>query len=272
MEHKGYLLCFVKMKKQREKFPDLNDLAFSGRNKDYGSYVLRKKNSRFLLVSFLLSIVIFLLLILLPFAYYYYHGSDLDISSDALFAVDYTFIPSPEDDLASLAKALAKPLTPPEEQVPKVVDTVVPAKAPNPEPVKQEEEKDVKTDSTGSANGKDPEGKGSSDATGIYTTLDVYPKFPGGDQARLFYLRSNIMYPKASIKSGIQGEVMVLFVVEPDGSITNVSINKGIGKECDDEAVRVVKLMPRWEPGRRNRKSVRVLIRMPIVFKIPGKK
>ena len=71
---------------------------------------------------------------------------------------------------------------------------------------------------------------------------------------------------------GIQGEVMVLFMVEPDGSISNVSVNKGIGKECDEEAARVIKSMPRWDAGRRNGKSVRVLVRMPIVFKIPGKK
>jgi protein TonB len=62
---------------------------------------------------------------------------------------------------------------------------------------------------------------------------------------------------------------MVLFIVEPDGSVTNVSVNKSIAKECDDEAVRVVKSMPRWDPGRRNGKPVRVLVRMPIVFKIP---
>ena len=65
---------------------------------------------------------------------------------------------------------------------------------------------------------------------------------------------------------------MVLFIVEADGTITHVSVNKGIGKECDEEAVRVVKFMPRWEPGRRNGKAVRVLVRMPIVFKLPGKK
>jgi protein TonB len=61
-------------------------------------------------------------------------------------------------------------------------------------------------------------------------------------------------------------------MVEADGSISNVSINKGIGRECDDEAVRVFKSMPRWEPGRRNGKSVKVLVRMPIIFRIPGRK
>ncbi|HZX63679.1 MAG TPA: TonB family protein [Bacteroidales bacterium] len=260
------------MRKQRQKYPDLNDLAFSGRNKDYGSYILRKKYPRSLLFSFILSIVIVLLMTLIPLGVYYFQGPDLTFDMEELYSVEYTFIPSPEDDLGSLAKALIKPPAPAVEQVPQVVDTVIPEKKKAPEEVKKEDEKDVRADSVGASQGQAPDGKGASDASGIFTTLDVYPKFPGGDQSRLFFLRSNIKYPLISLKMGTQGEVMVLFVVEPDGSISNVSVNKGIGKECDEEAVRVTKSMPRWEPGRRNGKSVRVLVRMPIVFKIPGKK
>lgn len=263
---------FCQMKIQRKKIPDLNDLAFSGRNKDYGAFILRKKYPRFLFISFLLSSVVLCLLTLGLFGYYYFHGTNLDINSDELFSVDYSFIPSPDDDLNSLAKNLAKPLASPEEVVPEVVDTVVPEKKKVLEEVKKEEDPDIKPDSIGSSKGQSPDGTGSSDANGIYTTLDVYPKFPGGDQSRLFYLRSNVRYPVSSLRTGIQGEVMVLFVVEANGSISNVSVNKGIGKECDEEAVRVTKSMPNWEPGRRSGKPVRVLVRMPIVFKIPGRK
>jgi len=260
------------MRKQRQKYPDLNDLAFSGRNKDYGSYILRKKYPRSLLISFIFSIVIILLMTLIPLGVYYFQGQNLTFDTEELYSVEYTFIPSPEDDLGSLVKSLAKPPATPAEQVPQVVDTIIPEKKKAPEEVKKEDEKEAKADSVSASQGLAPDGKGSSDASGIFTTLDVYPKFPGGDQARLFFLRSNIKYPLLSLKMGTQGEVMVLFVVEPDGSISNVSVNKGIGKECDEEAVRVTKSMPRWEPGRRNGKSVRVLVRMPIVFKIPGTK
>ena len=260
------------MKTQRQKYPDLNDLAFSGRNKDYGSFILRKKYPRFLLISFILSVLSVLLMTLIPLGVYYFHGPDLDINSDELFSVEYTFIPSPEDDLSSLAKALAKPQAPPAEMAPEVVDTVIPENKKEPGEVKMEEETDAKSDSTGSSHGQTPDGMGSSDATGIFTTLDVYPRFPGGEQALLFFLRSNVRYPAASLKMGIQGEVMILFIVESDGSISHVSILKGIGKECDEEAVRVIKSMPRWEPGRRYGKSVKVLLRIPIMFKNPAKK
>lgn len=259
------------MKRQRKKIPDLNDLAFSGRNKDYGSFILRKKYPRFLLISFILSVVSLLLVTLIPLGIYYFHGPELDINTDELFSVEYTFVPSPEDDLSSLAKALARPQAPPAEEVPQVVDTT-PETKPVKEEIKKEEDTDIKADSSGSTHGQSPDGTGSSDATGIYTTLDAYPGFPGGVQAFLSFLRANVRYPAASLKSGIQGEVMILFMVETDGSISNVSVNKGIGKECDDEAVRVIKSMPRWEPGRRNGKSVKVLVRSKIIFRIPGKK
>jgi len=260
------------MKTQRQKYPDLNELAFSGRNKDYGSFILRKKYPRFLLVSFILSVVIILLITLIPLGVYYFHGTNLDINTDELFSVEYTFIPSPEDDLGSLAKTLAKPQEPPAEVAPEVVDTVIPEKQKEPEEIKKEEEKDVKSDSASFTHGQTPDGMGSSDATGIYTILDVYPRFPGGEQALLFFLRSNVKYPVASLKMGIQGEVMILFIVETDGSISHVSVLKGIGKECDEEAVRVIKSMPRWEPGRRYGRSVKVLLRIPIMFKNPVKK
>jgi protein TonB len=259
------------MKIKREKFPDLNDLAFSGRNKDYGSFILRKKYPRFLLLSFLLSFLSILLVTLIPLIVYYFKGPELDIGMDGLLSAEYTFIPSPDDDLSSIAKALAKPQAPPEEQVPQVVDTTTEVKN-KPEEVKKEEVTDNKTDSSGSSHGQSSVGTGSSDETGIYTTLDFFPRFPGGIQAFLSYLRANIRYPASALKSGIQGEVLILFMVEPDGSISNVSVNKGIATECDEEATRVIKSMPRWEPGKRYGRAVKVLVRMPIIFRIPGRK
>jgi protein TonB len=154
------------------------------------------------------------------------------------------------------------------------VDTVkeIEKEKPDVREEKQDEKTDVKPDSSMASKGQSNDGKGSAEGTGLVTTLDVFPRFPGGDQARLYFLRSNIKYPSLAIKAGIQGDVMVLFIVEADGTLSNVSINKGIGGGCDEEAIRVTKLMPGWDPGKRSGKSVRVLVRMPIVFKIPGKK
>ena len=262
------------MKITKQFFPDLNELVFSGRNKEYGAYLLRKKYPKYLLWSFFISILIFIFLTATPYFIYIIDGGDLSLTDQELYTVEYTFIPSPEEDLGMLAKLLAKPPAPP-EMVPVVVDSVVNREIKKPseeKPEEKEEDQDLRTDTSSLVKGQSPDGQGSLDGSGIYTTLDVYPKYPGGDQARLFYLRSSVKYPVLAVKMGIQGEVMVLFVVEVDGSISNVTISKGIGRGCDEEAVRVTQNMPRWEPGRRSGKAVRVLVRMPIVFKIPGAK
>ncbi len=100
----------------------------------------------------------------------------------------------------------------------------------------------------------------------IFEIVEENPEFPGGQEAMMKYLRDNIRYPTIARESGIQGSVFVTFVVEKDGSVTNVEILRGIGGGCDQEAIRVVKNMPNWKPGRQRNQPVRVQYRMPIRF------
>ncbi len=102
----------------------------------------------------------------------------------------------------------------------------------------------------------------------IFKVVEKNPKFPGGDLARIKFFRDNIKYPGMAIETGIHGTVYVNFVVEPDGSISNISVGRGIGGGCDEEAVRVVKMMPKWKPGRQRGKAVRVSFNLPIHFKL----
>jgi len=99
-----------------------------------------------------------------------------------------------------------------------------------------------------------------------FLIVEQNPEYTGGDEARLNFLRSNIKYPQVAREVGIQGTVYVSFVVEKDGSITQVTILRGIGGGCDEEAVRVTKLMPKWKPGKQRGKEVRVSYQMPIKF------
>ncbi len=101
--------------------------------------------------------------------------------------------------------------------------------------------------------------------TTIYSVVDEMPQFPGGDSAMVAYLTHNLHYPQTE---GIQGKVFVGFVVEKDGIISNVEVKKGIGEECDAEAVRVIKEMPTWNPGKQNSECVRVSLVLPINYKI----
>jgi protein TonB len=104
----------------------------------------------------------------------------------------------------------------------------------------------------------------------IFTVVEESPSFPGGDVARIKFLQENIEYPTMARESGIQGTVYVTFVVEPNGSVSNVQILRGIGGGCDEEAIRVIKAMPSWNPGKQRGKPVRVQFNMPIKFTLQG--
>jgi periplasmic protein TonB len=100
----------------------------------------------------------------------------------------------------------------------------------------------------------------------IFTIVEDEPEFPGGPSALMQYLQSNLKYPTMAREAGIQGTVFVTFVVERDGSITDVRILRGVGGGLDEEAVRVVRNMPKWKAGRQRGQSVRVQFNLPIRF------
>ncbi len=100
----------------------------------------------------------------------------------------------------------------------------------------------------------------------IFTVVESMPEFPGGTGELYKYLGNSIKYPPLAKESGIQGRVFVNFVVEPNGSISNVKVLRGIGGGCDEEAVRVVENMPSWKPGKQRGKAVRVSYNLPIKF------
>lgn len=100
----------------------------------------------------------------------------------------------------------------------------------------------------------------------IFMVVESMPAFPGGEPALYKYLAENIKYPQMAKESGIQGRVFVTFVVERNGSVTDVRVLRGIGGGCDEEAIRVVKGMPQWTPGKQRGKAVRVQYNLPVKF------
>ncbi len=101
----------------------------------------------------------------------------------------------------------------------------------------------------------------------IFTIVESMPEFPGGGQEALFkYLQKEMKYPQVAKENGIQGTVFVNFVVGKDGKIRDVKILRGVNKMLDDEAIRVVKAMPSWKPGKQRGKAVSVSYNLPIKF------
>ena len=102
----------------------------------------------------------------------------------------------------------------------------------------------------------------------VYDEVEQMPEYPGGMQAMIEFLQTNIKYPEDAVKQKVEGRVMVQFVVETDGSISDVHVAKQVFPSLDAEAIRVVQVMPKWVPGRAKGKVVRVKYNLPIVFRM----
>ena len=102
----------------------------------------------------------------------------------------------------------------------------------------------------------------------VFLVVEENPEFPGGPAKLLEYVQKNLKYPMMARESDIQGKVFVGFVVEKDGSISNVKVLRGIGGGCDEEAMRVIKSLPKWKPGKQRGKAVRVSYQIPVFFKL----
>ena len=104
----------------------------------------------------------------------------------------------------------------------------------------------------------------------IFRSVEQMPQFPGGDAALMKFLQSHINYPPMAAENNVQGKVILQFVVEKDGKVGEVKVARSVDKDLDREAIRVVKTLPRFTPGRQNGQPVRVWYTLPVTFKLQG--
>ena len=102
----------------------------------------------------------------------------------------------------------------------------------------------------------------------VFVVVEEQAEFPGGLDSMYAYIVKNLKYPEAAKEKGIEGRVFVSFIIEKDGSISNVKILRGIGGGCDEAAVEMIKNMPKWKPGTQRGKPVRVQFNLPIKFEL----
>ena len=105
-------------------------------------------------------------------------------------------------------------------------------------------------------------------AVQIYDIVEEMPEYPGGQDAMFKFLAQSIVYPQEMVDAGVRGRVYVEFIVRQDGGITDTKVLRGVADPLDQEAIRVVKTMPKWMPGRQNGKPVDVRYRLPIMFQL----
>lgn len=106
---------------------------------------------------------------------------------------------------------------------------------------------------------------------GTIILTEIFPEFPGGTAAMLNFLMTNVRYPASALKDKVSGKVTVVCVIDPTGKLTDISVLEGVRQDIDQEAIRVVSLMPEWAPGFQNGKAVPVKYTIPIRFGIQGK-
>lgn len=261
------------------------DVVFRNRNKNYGAYTLRLQSSSILLRSLYIAGPVFILLFVGPAIYNKIFPTTIpDHQVDVVMAIVEPIhelkkeAPKKEEVKKELPKAAPKQekLKSVNFTAPIVVDKEVAAPPTTEElanvviaSVTQEgaaSKGEVHMPSTtqGGEGGTAPVGNGNE----IYTMggIESYPEFPGGMAAWAKFIQKNLRYPYAAQESGAQGKVYLNFVVEKDGSITDVNVVKGIGYGCDEEAVRVIKKSPKWKAGLQNNSPVRVRYSMPIGY------
>lgn len=102
----------------------------------------------------------------------------------------------------------------------------------------------------------------------IFDVVEQPPSFPGGQAALMSYLSKSVKYPQEALKDNVQGRVIVGFIVEKDGSVSNAKIIRSVDSALDKEAIRIVMSMPKWTPGRQNGRNVRTKYNVPVNFKL----
>lgn len=261
-------------------------LVFSNRNKNYGAYVLRSQSSAILLKALAIVAPVFIMLFVGPMIYAQFHKTPPIVT---LYEHPQEIAPDPIHEIEPKKELPKNEEQPKPQPALEKVNTVnltsnihlVENPVVEPPTTLQVQEAVVgsitQSGESGAINNVPViDNKGGGGGTGTETVdpnavydqygVDAFPEFPGGMEAWAKFIRKNLNYPYAAQEAGVQGKVFISFVVERDGSITDVKVAKGIGFGCDDEAIRVIKKSPRWKPGMQNKQSVRVRYNMPINY------
>ena len=255
------------MAKEKKRYPSFDDIVFENRNKAYGSYEIRKKYSRTMALSMIIGIIIVVTAAIVP----YIRAKNVAMvkARDA-----NEVIAQMANDINQEAAAPPPPPPPPppsEQQTvvkyvaPVIVDSVKPEEATRfmtaddvvettvdaevvevIEQIKEEVQEEAPRE--------------------VFVVVEEMPSFPGGDIELLRFINDNINYPELAKENNIQGKVILRFCVTYKGTVDQVSIVRGVDPTLDQEAVRVVKMLPLWKPGKQGGKPVTVWYSLPVSF------
>ncbi len=251
-------------------------LVFSNRNKDYGAYVIRSSYDKSLASAFLFTCTGLALLMSIP-ALLRYFGPD--ISKGTVRDHEQTYqltevvlpektIPLPEKKQEVFQKPLGSTqqfshlVVSDQDSLEKILTQEELLKLSLATKTEKKDSVETKPDPI------DTEIKNSGEKGKVHTWVEEMPAFPGGEEAMLRYLSSNIRYPAPAREGNLTGTVYISFIVDRNGAINNIKTVRGIGGGCEEEAIRVIQNMPSWRPGKQNGQAVNVQYMLPVSFKL----
>jgi protein TonB len=258
-------------------YANFNELVFEDRNKYYGAYALRKNYEDNLLIGLFFGMTFLGMVIAVPYVSSLFKDEQVDLGGVIIPNDPYVTI---IDMTPKVEEPVKQEKSKPQESQPqesKKYTAFVASNDPdeltviedlddvNPGKVNQDGKKDLYTID-------EPETDGGGEVVEIkkgpyeYYALEVKPQYPGGDKAMYEFLGKNMKYPERAKEVNISGKVYISFVIDEFGSISQVSVLRGIGGGCDEEAARVIKKMPRWSPGKQGGHPVKVRYQIPIEF------
>jgi protein TonB len=254
-----------------EKFraPAFDDIVFEIRNKEYGAYRLRKKYSRNVLIGLIIGIIIICTAVIAP----YINAKVLENRANRAerqVQLQMQALDQPQETVAPPPP----PPPPPAETVaqvryvpPVIVDSIKPDEAKQLMTADQAQVEvkntDVQVQETVQEEVKEEEVP-----TEVFVVVEEMPAFPGGDKAMMEYIYANIQYPEIAKENNIQGRVILRFCVTYKGGVDQVSVMKTVDPALDNEAIRVIKSLPAWKPGKQGGKPVNVWYSVPIMFQL----
>jgi protein TonB len=257
------------MAKEKVRIPAFDDIVFETRNKEYGAYRLRKKYNRNVMIAMLIGIIIVGTAIITPY---------LKASAEIRQKRAERQVEINMDDNLNQAQQNVEPPPPPPpppaetvQQIryvaPVVVDSI------KPEDVKQlmtadQAQVEVKNEDVQVVEQVQEEVKEEEAPQEVFVVVEEMPTFPGGESELMKFIYANIQYPQIAQENNIQGRVILRFCVTYKGGVDQVQVLKGVDPSLDTEAVRVIKLLPAWKPGKQGGKPVNVWYSVPVMFQL----
>jgi len=262
------------------------DIIFEDRNKEYGAYKLRATSSKRHIVAFVMAVVFVGIVSALP-AFLDAVKPNKEVTANIDDSFELSQLDNPEDQVEE-EDIIRQETAPPPPPLKATIQFTPPVITQDDKVDEEKEMKSIEELAESKVQISIANVEGSDDANAVdiaelkehkviveekepekpFQSVEQMPQFPGGELELLKYVRDNLRYPTIAAENGVEGQVVIRFVVSKDGSVTDAEILRSLDPSCDKEALRVVRSLPKWVPGKQNGRNVAVYYTLPVRFQL----